>query len=154
VPCVLFTLNSEQVDGGLTLALRTCGLDERHGALVRQFPRLYVDDPFWQAPAAPCAGGDWNEDPGDGTGQYARRPYVEARCSAPAGAPALPAGIALGCMSAPCALPGRVGQATGEVAEFEGEWVVWIRELGLVCGNPSHKFAKAYEENRVTSDYC
>src|ERR1041385_3308599 len=81
-----------------------------------------MPDPMWERPHKPCAGvfsfddthtqgGLWNED--DGTCQedtidfdvgftskfYPMRPYVEARCELPAGAPLPPKGIYLGCLS-------------------------------------------------------
>lgn len=154
VPCVLFTPNGETVDGGLTLALLWCGGDQTYGRYSRQWPRLYVDDPFWQAAAAPC-GGAWFEDPGDGTGDYAHRPFVEARCAPPSGAPALPGGLTLACMAGECLLPAHVGVADGEPAPFSGELALWLTELDHVCASaPDGAFVQDYERNGVTTDFC
>lgn len=155
LPCVLITPNGEDVDGGLTIPLLWCSMDERLGSVRRQFPRMFVDDPFWQAPAAPCIGGRWEEDPGDGTGQYAHRPYVEARCAKPTGAPNLPSGLTLGCMDSPCALPGHVGQDGGEPAEYEGEIGLWIKQLIYCCASaPDAKFVADYRRNGISKEYC
>lgn len=113
VPCcpavVYLTPNGESSTNSQTFAPDNLTLDEFYGSQWQQIPQQWMTDPLWQRPViseeAHTDGKAWLED--DGTGRddtdteayYPQRPYEEARCALPSGAPTLPSGCYLGVLS-------------------------------------------------------
>jgi hypothetical protein len=122
--------------------------DDRYGARWQAEIEQAMTDPLWQAPHTPCglgASDTWNMDDGTcrvpaanaggGTDYYyAHAPFVEARSTLPAGAPALPAGITLG-YTAPIFAggltpPGMIGFDPGS-GNPVGAWTIWGYRLNI-----------------------
>ena len=126
-------------------------LDERYGARWQAVLANWMQDPYWQRPLVYCDTGyrstdTWEEDSGDGWGQYPMRPYVEARCEVPEGAPALPINILIGCASTSelnssvsgknvCAPIEEIGsvQQTGEPLACVYPWAIAAAMQQCVC---------------------
>ncbi len=111
---VVCTPNGES--GSVSVGFPSAAGDGRYGYLGWLGLRQWMTDPLWQAPAVPCAqresttyredaSGSCGLDPslprasGDMTIDYYTRPYEEALAALPSGAPALPAGLRLGCVN-------------------------------------------------------
>jgi hypothetical protein len=169
--------NGEQFNNGLTLGFGPCALDTVYGGHWASEIRQHVTDPLWQPPHMPCGDGAYpqqgihRED--DGSCQedttdpdtalplvyYSQRPWVEARCELPDGAPLLPQGVYFGCLTYSqlnqnplpsgnvCFAPNpvdRVGMNPGQRAM---PWGIYLRELGCVCENG--RFTDEYEQDGV-----
>ncbi len=110
IPCcpavVYISNNAESSANSQTFTIPKLGCDDTYGALWQEVIQQWMTDPLWQPPKPPCGwDGAWLEDDGSGqsdtddTRYYPQRPWEEARCSLPDGAPALPDGTYIGCLN-------------------------------------------------------
>ncbi len=155
-PCgpsvVGWTPNGETFPNGLVTAMPTGpAADSTYGGYRWQAQVIqHLPDPLWQAPAQGCnVLGEipWQEDDGDClSGTYPLRPWVEARCELPSGAPALPDGMSLhiltvaeldggyppdGSVLYP---PGATGhEDDGTPTDVPTPWGILFKEEGCVC---------------------
>lgn len=145
-------------------------LDERYGARWQANVMNWMQDPYWQAPDVYCDAGypsidTWEEDDGSGAGQYPMRPYVEARCSVPEGAPHLPNPLTIGCATVDEMLNGDVAgkgicipveeigstRETGETSQCAFPWILYLAMKACVC-NPDCQWNAVYANYGVVCD--
>ena len=96
-----------------------------------------VADPYWQAGHRPCAhGGAWEQADqpcGEDANSYPYPPLVEANLASPAGAPAMPAGIAH--YPAGSAMPGPVSAPNCSVTPYARPTLHYIRAEWETCAD-------------------
>jgi hypothetical protein len=172
-PIVLITPNGEQAPGSqppFPLAEPPC--DSRYGNLWQCIPKPWMQDPLWQAPPRPCALDNrdhWVED--DGSGQqdheeyaegspdpywvryFAQRPWEECRTAVPAGAPLLPAGTYLGCLTIDqlnqTSVPaGNVYYPPSQGVNYFAPWDIYLKERDNVHSNG--RFSCEYGDPQAT----
>jgi hypothetical protein len=172
VICVSPSPNVDVFPNGRTHQLPAIVPDNVYGSLSRVMIKQSQDDPFAEAPPCKCrfdindntneCSFFWVSDDGQcfpddnldipNTHYYPHLPQVEARCSPPDGAPPLPQGVYLGCLSqAQIDIPTQpLGNicpppALGEAGDMP--WVLWFNEMNCICTNG--RFAPQYEDNGV-----
>jgi hypothetical protein len=93
VACI--TPNTESWEHGRNHTWNTSFVcDEKYGSKWMGLVQQAMIDPLWKRPRIPCPDGSIDTE--------AVPPYVEARCTLPLGAPALPEGIDISCSIATC----------------------------------------------------
>lgn len=131
--------------------------DERYGSRWMTVIKQWMADPYWQTPPRECSeggpiAGDWVEDTGDCTGQYPIRPYVEARCGTPDGAPqpVLPWGVKTDFSQwtnevayDPIEILGRASDGDPTPAAYNGPVNIYLNQLSCVCSEGT--FGGVYE---------
>ena len=148
-------------DNGNTYSFPTLTPDDRYDSRWQSQVKQVAADMTWQAPHPPCVSNaewsyNWIEDDGtchsdDSTTRYYRmRPLREARCSAPAGAPAPATGTTFGCYTLAeldvvtlaggknvCAPPNDVGFDYSGAVMLPNTpatpWGDWLRMRACVC---------------------
>lgn len=169
-----FSPNSDKVPGGVNYGFPTMTLDPGYGGIKWFGTVVQTDtDYLWQSPPCPCTADEdghfgcnrgedekpWRMD--DGTcdhGAYAHAPQVEARGKPVEGAPALPPGVHIGCITPSNLSGGNVcnppaHDANADPTSFDPlisyppYHPLFLRELGCVCNGG--EFADDYTKDGI-----
>ena len=175
-PTAIYTTPNGDGNGNLNSFPAVFHADDKYGAAWEASAEPWMTNPLWQAPPCPCTSDGfanygcylffWLEAdtpesticigdiPGD-TQYYPHRPYVEARCTAPPGAPPLDSFASyLGCLSIAKLNVSEVSQPKGNVctgATALKPWAIFKAELACVCANG--RWASVYDANGVHCSY-
>ena len=174
--------NNPNIQGAANMGFPTVHLDSQYGgifwnAIVSQTDNDYL----WQAPPCPCTQDDdghfgcnrdildppWTEDDGTCTGGFPHAPMVEARQEPVEGAPALPDGVYLGCLTPAAIASGKTHgnicnppahdanafiddeeRAYEPLISYPPYYSLYAAEEGCVCNDGT--FADTYSKDGVS----